>query len=173
MTCETSNTATALSIWAAFASTVGIFITHVLTKAWERQRKYADNAKQEARELLTSLYKLFADFTPYATISSPLYGLHKDPKKVTELAERYTVATVEFHRMLNDRLYIARDIGPLDVKKRWDSASDKFWHHIGDEAELKAAVDGIRDDIVAMVLEKDLPIWTRWRRNGVRTKRKS
>jgi hypothetical protein len=168
---DSSQFAQLLSIWAVFASTVGIFITHVLTRSWDRKKQHADYEKQEARELLTALYKILATYPPYAIMVSPLYGPHKSPDALKEADEKYLAATVEFYRTFNDRLYIADVVKAVRVKERWDAARDAFAKDIGDEPGLKAAVGSIRDDIVAAILGRNIPFLERaW--NKLRFKRR-
>lgn len=136
-----------LSIWAAFASTAGIFITHVLTRSWDRRKQHADFIKQETRELLTALSALQAAYGGYAVIHSAYYmGATDTALKATD--EKYTAALLEFYRMLRDRLYIADTVRELRVKERWESARDTFRKHVADIAEFEKAIDDIRSDLV-------------------------
>jgi hypothetical protein len=144
-----------LSISAVLASTIGIFITHALARSRDQEKQHADNVKQEARELLTALYTLFAAYTPYATVHWKFYGPHKDEARMKEIDAKYFAATVEFYRILDDRLYIVEGIKHIQIKKRWDAASNVFWHNIAEEGKFKAEVDAIRDEIVAMALKSE------------------
>jgi hypothetical protein len=153
-----------LTILAVVASTVGIFVTHVLARSRDQEKQHADNVKQEARELLTALYTLFATFIPYATVNSKFYGPHKDPVQMKEIKDQYLAASVEFHRILDDRLYIAEGIRTIQIKKRWDAANSAFWDNIGTEAVLKTEVDAIRNEIVAMALKKEQSLLVRYQR---------
>jgi hypothetical protein len=152
---------------------IGILLGHILTRNAQHEQWLRDNEKQEARELLTALYKILATYPPYAILISPLYGPNRDPNAVKEADEKYTAATVEFYRTMNDRLYIAEVVRAIRVKERWDAARNAFGKDIGDEPGLKAAVDSIRDDIIAAILGKNVLIWKRaWNRTRIMLRRK-
>jgi hypothetical protein len=148
----------------------GIFLTHALTRSSERKKQRTNFVEQDIQTVLTSLYKLLSVYPAYATLRSPLYS-NPPPDTLKEADGKYSTATVEFYRTINDRLYISREIVELRVKERWEKARNEYSKNIGNHNELKAEVDVIRDDLVAIMLERDMWWWNRWMHKRKRRKR--
>ena len=148
----------------------GIVVGHFLTRSWQQKQYRQDNVNTESRELLTSLMTVFPAYTKWVRGWASLF-----PSDLTdgERVRGYSKVTGEFNRVLNDRLFIAKDVKRLEIKKRWDAACVEYDKTTPvDETRMKEHVDAIIADIVEMALNKKPPLWKRaWDRIKRRFKR--
>lgn len=109
------------AMWASGAfAIVGVIIGALLTYYFQWRQWRADNRKAEYGELLTAINR---GFTTIVALSAKPPFIHDDNyDRELLLAETSTAGTIAA------RIIIAREIGRLDVMKRWTTAARKYAH---------------------------------------------
>lgn len=140
----------------------GTVVGNLLIRSGQREQSRRDNIMQESRELLAAFLRLAMAFPRWARDNNPVRGPHTDIEKVKERYEEYLIATTDFHRVLYDRIFIAEQIKPLEIKKRWDAVLANYQKDFS-EAPLIAEVDAICSSIVAVALKTHLSLSARFK----------
>src|SRR5437588_521888 len=113
-----------LTIWAAVGPLVGVRYGQELAKRWQREHWTNDNAKQECRELLSTITHTFSVVLRYHAMSTsglPLVG----PHDAVEMRERNQVEqdSLEiFYRML----FISDELNKRKIRNRWINAIQEY-----------------------------------------------
>lgn len=102
------------TVWGYVGPLVGVCLGAVLGWGIQRWQWMHNNRKQEYRELLTTLLRAYN--AAQLTYSSG--AAHWAPAALQSYGEALYAADV----VLEDRLFIADEIGKLDLKARWDRA---------------------------------------------------
>jgi len=113
------------AVWAsgAIAITgvvVGAVLNHFLADQSQRKQWRAENRKAEFRELLTAVNESFMAILAL-TKNSPLF---QDDQHQTNM----TLAETNVVRAVSDRIFIADEVGKLNVMERWTTAARRFAH---------------------------------------------
>lgn len=137
-------------------------VGHLLVLSGQRKQSRRENIMQESRELLAAFMRLAMAYLPWARDNHSAHGPHRDAEKVMERHEEYSIATRDFHRVLYDRIFIAEQIKPFEIKKRWDAVSDNYLKDLREEP-LITEVDAICSSIAAMALKTHLSTLERFK----------
>jgi hypothetical protein len=139
-----------LAIWALIGPLVGIALAHLLSKNWQRRQWELDNVKDETRELLRAFNALIPAYTVWVRQGRrPVAAMIDQPEQWDRVLNDYTERTVAFHCALRDRLFIARDVKRLEIKKKWDIAM-KHYEQTYNDAGLEQEVDAISAGIASI-----------------------
>ena len=98
--------------WASVGPLVGVIIGAMLTRAWDRRKWINENRKQEYRELLT-------------TLTSACTALIDNAQAIVQGPAEQIFARDEYFkslRVLQDRIFIANEIGKMNLFDRWGTA---------------------------------------------------
>jgi hypothetical protein len=139
-----------LGIWAAIGPLVGIYVGHRLLQAQQRRQWLADNRIQEWREVITTLDKSLILITQFDAVRDLSTVEEKKAAMPAVLDARAVALSV-----LNNRIFIAKEVRHHKMFDRWKRAVDEFdrdhdagkfgtmhgelTHLIGEEA--KASID--------------------------------
>jgi len=96
---------------AGSGSILGLFIGAYLSRSWDRNKWLNDNRKSEYKELLTAITT--------ASVSIIKSASEADDFDVRKQANE---ANTEFHRVVNDRIFIASELEEIKIVQRWDEA---------------------------------------------------
>jgi hypothetical protein len=109
-----------LSIWGFAGPLVGIFVGAYLARRWQREQWNKDNAKEECRELISTITHSFSIIVEYHAPSSPEFPI-SGPHTPEEQQERDQVerGSLEiFYRMI----FIASELDKRNLRNRWIAA---------------------------------------------------
>jgi adenosyl cobinamide kinase/adenosyl cobinamide phosphate guanylyltransferase len=98
--------------WASVGPLVGVIIGAMLTRAWDRRKWINENRKQEYRELLM-------------TLTSACTALIDNAQTLVQSsAEQISARDAYFNslQVLQDRIFIANEIGKMNLFDRWGAA---------------------------------------------------
>jgi len=98
--------------WASVGPLVGVIICAMLTRVWDRRKWINENRKQEYRELLT-------------TLTSACTALIDNAQALVQSPAEQIFARDEYFkslRVLQDRIFIAEEIGKMNLFDRWGEA---------------------------------------------------
>jgi hypothetical protein len=98
--------------WASVGPLVGVLIGALLARFWDRRKWINENRKQEYRELLT-------------TLTSACTALIDNAQAVVQTPTEQIFARDEYFkslRVLQDRIFIANEIGKMNLFDRWGTA---------------------------------------------------
>src|SRR5664279_1675153 len=103
-----------LGVWSVAGPLVGTAFGAYLSRASVRKHWLEDNKKQEYRELLSTLLRAYnAAQLTYSNGAS-----HWD----RSLLQSYTDAIYEAGIVLEDWIFIGKEVAQLDLKQRWERA---------------------------------------------------
>src|ERR1700733_13084140 len=102
----------------------GIVVGHFLTKSSQQKQWLLNNRKDEFRELLTAMAE------------SMTAAMKVDPRVrriTTEEQDAIVQTQANFFRVVRDRIYIADDVGKLEVEIKWLRAHGEYdrTHNLG------------------------------------------
>jgi hypothetical protein len=128
--------------WASVGPLVGVIIGAMLTRAWDRRKWINENRKQEYRELLTILTSAFTALvdTGQTIVQSP--------------ADQILVRDEYFKslRVLQDRIFIAHEIGKLNLFDRWGTAM-KDLQQTNNIGKFEDSFEAMRNEIVKQAMK--------------------
>jgi hypothetical protein len=104
-----------LSVWAAAGPLIGIYIGHDLLRSQHRRQWLADNRIQEWREVITTLQKSLVLTTQFDA------GRNLRTVEETKAAARAAALSV-----LNNRLFIAKEVRHHQMFDKWKKAVEEF-----------------------------------------------
>jgi hypothetical protein len=112
-----------VTIWVPLGPLVGIGIGHYLSRYQQRKQWFAENAKQECRELISTMASTFTTVaTYYAQAGSlPLSGPHSSDE-TRELHEAIKSSQEIFY----SRLFIDKELNKRDMRNRWIGAVGRY-----------------------------------------------
>jgi hypothetical protein len=135
-----------LAIWGAVGPLFGIRYGQELAKRWQRQHWVNDNAKQECRELISTMADTFTVQLKYYAKSSgelPISGPHSE----TEMREHERAFRASLE-IFYSRLFISDELVKLKTRDRW-IASLRDYKEGGDKdkfaREFGALVEEVRN----------------------------
>jgi hypothetical protein len=131
-----------LLIWGAVAPLVGVRYGQELAKRWHDEHWILDNKKAEFREVLQALS---AAVGPIIQCGSPGNIVGPEEMRAATLAENAV------HAVLENRLFIARELDELHADDRWRVLVDRFGKEKNALTLLKGFKD-ISDDIRAAAI---------------------
>lgn len=123
-------------IWAAAGPFVGILIGAYIADRSARKHWFADNKKQEYRELVTALVVAFNAMV--RRIDSP-----QNAESRQALVDKEDVAPIT----ISDRLFIRDDVARLKILSRWQKVREDF-DRTGDGIALSKSAGEIRTDLL-------------------------
>jgi hypothetical protein len=139
-----------LTIWGAVGPLIGVRYGQDLAKRWQRQHWVNDNAKQECRELISTMADTFTIQLKYYAPSSstiPISGPH-DETEMREHERAFRASLEIFY----SRLFISDELLKLKIRDRWIAAlseykegrdGQKFSHDFGTlVAEIRKIAQG-------------------------------
>jgi hypothetical protein len=113
-----------LAIWAAVGPLVGVRYGSELSKRVQREHWINDNAKQECREVLSTLTTAFAVIVRYHAVpisGPPISGPHDSGEmRERDEVERRSLET------LHSRLFIADELEKRQIRERWVKAIRQY-----------------------------------------------
>jgi hypothetical protein len=119
---------------------VAAFVVHLLTQSRERERWILDCKKQEFRELLSAL----AD--SYVAVRDCC-----DPKRPTISAEeknRLSTASMNFYKVMRDRIFVVEDLPLSDMRRRWFRVFKEYG-----EVKKLDRVDEVFQEVTDIIVE--------------------
>jgi hypothetical protein len=128
--------------WASVGPLVGVIIGAMLTRAWDRRKWINENRKQEYRELLT-------------TLTSACTALIDNTQAIVQSPAEQISARDEYFkslRVLQDRIFIAHDIGKMNLFDRWGAAM-KDLQATKDFRKFEDSFEVMRTEIVKQAME--------------------
>jgi hypothetical protein len=123
-------------IWAVAGPFVGILIGAWIADRSARKHWFADNKKQEYRELVTALVSAFNAMV--RRIESA-----KSAEAQRALVEKEDLALIT----ISDRLFIRDDVARLKLLSRWQKMTKDF-NRTGDTVELSKTARDIRTELL-------------------------
>jgi len=109
----TPSTAEGLkAVWASVGPLVGVLVGALLARSWDRRKWINENRKQKYRELLT-------------TLTSACTALIDNAQAIVQSPAEQIFARDEYFkslRVLQDRIFIANEIGKMNLFDRWGTA---------------------------------------------------
>jgi hypothetical protein len=142
----------------------GIFIGHLLTRSSQKKQYRIDHIKTESQELLTALMTVYPSYTAWARDRYAVRNLATLGLSQAARQQEYEKVTVDFHKVLNDRVFIAEDIERRKIKTQWDLARSEYEAHFNEDL-MKQRVDAIRADILHIATKYDSFLLIRaWRK---------
>lgn len=106
-----------LGVWAAIGPIIGILLGHYLTHSGQHEQWLRDCRKQEFRELLTAFSKCYVTVMLFGRP-----GVIRNEQEMKDYFDDQREALVT----VSDRMYIAEDVGKLDLYRRWTAAVGDF-----------------------------------------------
>ncbi|HXM94197.1 MAG TPA: hypothetical protein VOA64_08090 [Candidatus Dormibacteraeota bacterium] len=113
-----------LGIWAAVGPLVGIYIGHHLLRSQQRRQWLADNRMQEWREIITTLQKSLVLITQFDAARNLSTIEEKKAAMPAVLDARAAALSV-----LNNRLFVAKEVRHHKMFDKWKRAVDEFDGH--------------------------------------------
>jgi hypothetical protein len=113
---EPSLLAVMLNIWAAVGPLVGIFIGTYLTQSSQRRQWIADNKVKEWRDLLGTLMTSMTTIIRCSNIAP----------QTSEVAVEDLRARVAAGEVINNRLFVAREVRQGNILEKWHEAVKIF-----------------------------------------------
>jgi hypothetical protein len=110
-----------LGVWAAVGPLVGIYLGHRLLRSQQRRQWLADNRIQEWREVITTLNKSLVLITQFDAARNLSTVEEKKAAMPAVLDARAVALSV-----LNNRIFIAREVRHHKMFDRWKMAVDEF-----------------------------------------------
>jgi hypothetical protein len=110
-----------LAVWAAVGPLVGIYIGHHLLRSQQRRQWLADNRIQEWREVITTLQKSLVLITQFDATRNLSTTEEKKADMPAVLDARAVALSV-----LNNRLFIAKEVRHHKMFDKWKKAVDEF-----------------------------------------------
>jgi hypothetical protein len=110
-----------LGIWAAVGPLVGIYVGHRLLRSHQRRQWLADNRIQEWREVITTLNKSLIMITRFDAVRDLSTVEEKEAAMPAVLDARAAALSV-----LNNRIFIAKEVRHHKMFDRWRKAVDEF-----------------------------------------------
>ena len=128
--------------WASVGPLVGVIIGAMLTRAWDRRKWINENRKQEYRELLTILTGAAAAL------------IHNTQVIVQSPAEQIATRDEYFKslRVLQDRIFIANEIGKMNLFDRWGTAL-KNLQESKDVHKFEDSFEAMRKELVKQAMK--------------------
>jgi hypothetical protein len=123
-------------IWAVVGPFLGILIGAYIADRSTRKHWFADNKKQEYRELVTALVSAFNAMV--RRIESP-----QNTESLQPLVEKEDLALIT----ISDRLFIREEVARLKILSRWQKVREDF-NRTGDAMELSRGARDIRSDLL-------------------------
>jgi len=123
--------------WASVGPLVGVLIGAMLTRAWDRRKWINENRKQEYRELLT-------------TLTSACTALIDNAQALVQSsAEQISARGAYFKslQVLQDRIFIANEIGKMNLFDRW-AAAMKDLQETKDFRKFEDSFEVMKNEIV-------------------------
>jgi|SRR6267154_3344340 len=109
----TPSTAEGLkAVWASVGPLVGVLVGALLARSWDRRKWTNENRRQEYRELLTALTSACT-----ALIDNAQAVVQSPPEQIFARDEYFKSL-----RVLQDRIFIANEIGKMNLFDRWGTA---------------------------------------------------
>src|SRR6266850_564830 len=109
----TPSTAEGLkAVWASVGPLVGVLVGALLARSWDRRKWINENRKQKYRELLT-------------TLTSACIAVIDNAQAIVQSPAEQIFARDEYFkslRVLQDRIFIANEIGKMNLFDRWGTA---------------------------------------------------
>jgi hypothetical protein len=110
-----------LSVWAAVGPLIGIYIGHHLLRSQHRRQWLADNRIQEWREVITTLQKSLVQITQFDA-GRKLFTLEEKKAAIPAVLDARAAAL----SVLNNRLFIAKEVRHHKMFDKWKKAVDEF-----------------------------------------------
>ena len=110
-----------LAVWAAVGPLVGIYMGHRLLRFQQRRQWLADNRIQEWREVITTLTKSLVLITQFDAARNLSTVEEKKAAMPAVLDARAVALSV-----LNNRLFIGKEVRHHQMFDRWKKAVDEF-----------------------------------------------
>jgi hypothetical protein len=110
-----------LSVWAAVGPLIGIYIGHHLLRSQHRRQWLADNRIQEWREIITTLQKSLVLITQFDAVRN-LSTIEEKKAAMPAVLDARAVAL----SVLNNRLFIAKEVRHHKMFDKWKKAVDEF-----------------------------------------------
>lgn len=127
--------------WASVGPLVGVIIGAMLTRAWDRRKWINENRKQEYRELLTSLTNACTMLIDNAQ------AIVQSPAEQIATRDEYFKSL----RVLQDRIFIANEIGKMNLFDRWGTAM-KDLQETKDFRRFEDSFEAMRNEIVKQAM---------------------
>lgn len=111
--------------WSVIGPLVGVLIGAWLARSWQRKQWVLDGKKAEYRELLSILSESYHCMAKYWNDFTPMVGGIGHP--FTERRERSLAAGTAGHRVIEDRVFIDKQMREADILQKWsilESARD-------------------------------------------------
>ena len=127
--------------WASVGPLVGVIIGAMLTRAWDRRKWINENRKQEYRELLS-------------TLTSACTALIDNAQALVQSPAEQIAARDEYFkslRVLQDRIFIAGEIGKMNLFDRWGTAM-KHLQETKDFHKFEDTFETMRSEIVKQAM---------------------
>lgn len=132
-----------LAVWAAVGPLVGVRYGSELSKRAQREQWINDNAKQECREVLSTLTTAFAVIVRYHAV--PISGPPISAQDSGEMRERDEVERRSLET-LHSRLFIADELEKRQIRERWVKAIRQY-EDSADHATFSREFGGISHEI--------------------------
>src|ERR1700682_665089 len=113
-----------LGIWAAVGPLVGIYIGHHLLRSQQRRQWLADNRMEEGRGIITTLQKSLVLITQFDAARNLSTIEEKKAAMPAVLDARAAALSV-----LNNRLFVAKEVRHHKMFDKWKRAVDEFDGH--------------------------------------------
>jgi hypothetical protein len=138
------------NLWASGAFgiigvVVGSALTYLLTHHLQRKQWIADNRTGEFRKLISAVNE---SFMKIVTLSSNPPFVHNDEHQIN-----LALAESKVSHVTASLIFIADEIGELNVMKRWTTAARKF-AHVKDGLAFSNEVNDLSHDIRFSALKK-------------------
>lgn len=133
---------TMLALWAAIGPLLGIILGHVLSRSSQQRQWQQDNRKQEYRELLDALSAAYSEMVEY------MYGDFHDSK---ELFIKHKKVRMETFRILQNRIWIAKELKAANIEQEWGITCRKF-DHDKDAFKFRENFDALVEKLVNLAV---------------------
>ncbi|MGC1187778.1 MAG: hypothetical protein WA871_10330 [Candidatus Acidiferrales bacterium] len=134
--------------WNVTGPLVGVVIGALLARSWDRRKWLDDNRASESRELL----RIFT-----LTIHHLFSAQHSlEANLSTQFAAERELANDTYNeslRVLQDRIFVAKDVKQHKLRERWVQANTDYRLR-QDGPKFQADYEGIQETILEMVLGK-------------------
>jgi hypothetical protein len=115
-------------VWPAIGPLIGVLVGAYIANRNQRKQWIEDKKQSEYRELLSTLHRNSMKMA--ALVGAP----HRQPGLTATEQDEYDELNRETTQVIDDRIFIAKEITDLDIRKEWvevEYALAKHWN-VGD-----------------------------------------